>query len=192
MTTLKGLILAGGKSSRMGEDKGLINLHGLPLRISLYQMVRQAGLTDVYISCREDQLPDLAEVRTITDIFPDTGPLGAILSAFEKDPDAAWLVLACDMPLIREETIRQLVSARDISRHATAFSDENGNPQPLAAIWEPAILPIARSVFFTQNRSPRKVLLQSPIQLIIPQNPQSLTNVNDPESLARVRRKWED
>lgn len=192
MTTLKGLILAGGKSSRMGKDKGLLPLHGLPLRISLYQTLRQAGLTDVYISCREDQLPDLGHFPGIVDIFPDTGPLGAILSAFEKDPTSAWLVLACDMPLIRVETIRQLIAARNPAKAATVFSDESGNLQPLAAIWEPAIFPTAQSVFFTQNRSPRKVLLQSTIHLIFPQNPQDLTNINDPEALARIKKKLQD
>ncbi|MDX2247003.1 MAG: molybdenum cofactor guanylyltransferase [Bacteroidia bacterium] len=186
MSDLTGLILAGGQSRRMGFDKGQIVFRGLPLRVFAYEQVKKAGVGEVFISCREDQISELEGFPVVVDIFPDSGPLGAILSAFEKKPQSAWLVLACDMPLVRVETLQRLISSRNPTQQATAFSDETGRLQPLVSIWEPSILPTVKSVFFTQNRSPRRVLELSDIHPIISGNPDEFANLNDPESLLSV------
>lgn len=186
MSDLTGLILAGGQSRRMGFDKGQIVFRGLPLRVFAYEQVKRAGVAEVFISCREDQISALEGFPVLVDIFPDSGPLGAILSAFEKKPQSAWLILACDMPLIQVETLQKLIWERNPTQQATAFSDETGRLQPLVSIWEPSILPTIKSVFFTQNRSPRRVLELSDIHTITWGNPDEFTNLNDPESLLSV------
>ncbi|MEZ4829416.1 MAG: molybdenum cofactor guanylyltransferase [Bacteroidia bacterium] len=183
---LKGLVLAGGRSTRMGKDKGRIQLHTLPLREHIFHLMKAAGLDSVYISCRADQAAGLGDYPVIVDHYPGTGPLGAILSAFETDENSAWLVLACDMPMLSAQTIRQLIQQRKPHLPATVFSDETGYIQPLAAIWEPAIIPTIREVFFYHNQSPRSVLLQSDIHLIVPEEPSDLTSFNKPEELNQI------
>jgi len=62
-----GLVLSGGKSTRMGEDKGLISYHGIPQRDHLYQLLNQDCDT-TYLSIREDQKEEIAaEINTIVD-----------------------------------------------------------------------------------------------------------------------------
>ena len=74
---LKSLILAGGKSKRMGQDKGRINYHGKDQRSYLYELMHE--FTDeVYISCRKDQVEELKDFKVVEDKFLGLGPFGAI------------------------------------------------------------------------------------------------------------------
>ena len=97
---LNGLVLAGGKSVRMGYDKGIISWHGKEQQYYLADLL-QSLCNDVYISCRLDQQKEIDnKYQTLPDTFTNLGPFGAILSAFREKPDTAWLVVACDLPLL--------------------------------------------------------------------------------------------
>ena len=62
---------------------------------------------EVYISLRQDQEAEMHEgYKTLTDSYTGIGPYGAILSAFKFQPDAAWLVVACDLPLLNVDTLK--------------------------------------------------------------------------------------
>lgn len=185
---LKGLVLAGGRSKRMGHDKARMHWHG---REQQYYMADLLLLfcASVYISCRPEQAEEiLPPYQTLSDAFPQPGPMSALLTAFEFSPHSAWLVVACDMPLLDEEHIKQLITHRNPSAAATAFqSPRDGSPEPLAAIWEPKSGAQLRH-FTTQNITcPRKALLNSDTQLVIPFNPLALSNINTPEEEALLR-----
>ncbi len=195
---LKALILTGGKSTRMGQDKAEMAYYGRPQWQHLKSMLEKKGL-EVFISRREDQAGDFAGEQVIADTFTGLGPSGAILSAFRHDPDAAWLVLACDLPLLDEPTIGFLLDHRNPSAVATAFrqvpalpglsdaaAGETGFPEPLVAIWEPKSY--GRSLRFLAQGigCPRKVLINSDTHLLDAPHPAALTNVNTPEERAVV------
>ncbi len=182
---LFGLVLAGGKSQRMGQDKGLIDYHGQPQREHIAQELA-AFCEGVYISGRENQEIS-SEFPSLPDTFTGLGPYGGILSAFRAHPDAAWLVVACDLPLLDQRTLGHLVSARNISKLATAFnSPVNTFPEPLIAIWEPRAY-VSLLQFLAQGYScPRKVLINTDVELVDAQNPQALMNVNRPEEYEQV------
>ena len=120
---LHGLVLAGGKSQRMGHDKTVIDYHGIPhwqylaSRISSY-------CDSVFISKRADQekLSDDAYPR-LDDAFAGLGPFGGIVSAFKEYPNHAWLVVASDLPLA-DRAIEHLVANRNPTKLATAFHNE--------------------------------------------------------------------
>ena len=181
---IRGLVLAGGFSKRMGQDKGLISYHGIPHRIYLYHLLKRAGLSQVHISCRTDQIEELHEFRPLADAFTPAGPMAALLTAFEENAHVAWLVLACDLPLMDLQTVQYLISHRDPSKIATAFrSPEDNFPEPLIAIWEPASQALLMDSYQKGKLSPRKVMLHHEICLLDAPNPQMLSNVNDPEAL---------
>ena len=176
---LKALILSGGKSTRMGKDKGALNYHGKPQREHL-ELLLSEQLDEVYHSVRSDQELDLG--NKIEDRFVDLGPFGAILSAMMHDPDAAWLVIACDLPNANGELIKNLVDGRAPSLLATAFHNpQTGWPDPLCTIYEPKAYSRMLSFLARGNSCPRKVLINSEIQLLELSNASLLDNVNTPE-----------
>ncbi len=186
---LNGLVLAGGKSQRMGFDKGAVNWFGKEQRYYMADMLKPL-CHEVFISCREDQRHQVdINYNVLPDTFAGLGPFGAILSAFREQPDSAWLVIACDLPLLDMDTLQSLIDERNTSKIATAFNSPYDEfPEPLITIWEPKSYPVLLS-FLSQGYScPRKVLINSDIKLLQVQNTEALTNVNTPEDLEKVKR----
>lgn len=188
-TKIYGLVLAGGKSMRMGEDKGLIQWHGIPQRNYTAQLLEQF-CNEVFISCRQEQVTEIGQAfQTIKDNVDGKGPIVGILSAFKKYPDVAWLVIACDLPLIDKETISHLIESRDENVIATTYkSPHDGLPEPLITIWEPSSV-AALNCFREQGYNcPRKVLINSNAKIIEPLSAQALMNANTPEDAAAVKK----
>lgn len=188
---LYGLVLAGGRSVRMGQDKGMIAYHDdVPQRDYLQQLLPKV-CQEVFLSGRADQQFD-ADQAVIKDTFTGLGPYGAILSAFREHPEAAWLIVACDLPFITEKSLRCLVQHRQSSQLATAFHNPaTGWPDPLLTIWEPRAYPTLLQFLAQGYSCPRKVLINSDTKVIpLPDSqPELLDNVNtEEERLAAVRR----
>jgi molybdopterin-guanine dinucleotide biosynthesis protein A len=184
---VKGLILAGGRSTRMGRDKAFLDYHGKPQHAYLADILRGVGVLP-FISCRAEQAIQFSE-SVIPDSFLELGPYGAILSAFREDPNAAWLVLACDLPLLDTATVQELINQRNPSKLATSFKSpesEQGFPEPLIAIWEPRAYPILLSFLAQGISCPRKVLINTAVEILAPSVSRALTNVNTPEEWAEV------
>jgi molybdopterin-guanine dinucleotide biosynthesis protein A len=183
---LNGLVLAGGKSTRMGFDKGAVNEQ----RYHMADLLKK-HCSEVFISCRdEQQQKEIApEYLSLTDTFTGLGPYGAILSAFREKPDSAWLVIACDLPLVDADVLQQLVANRNTASIATAYKSEvNEFPEPLITIWEPKSYP-ALLQFLAQGYScPRKVLINSDVTLLQSPQTDALANVNTPKELERIKR----
>lgn len=187
---LSGLVLAGGKSRRMGTDKSVLAYHDRPQRdVVLDHLAGVCGQS--FLSCRPDQAGELVfSYDVLPDTFLGLGPMGAILSALRQQPDSAWLVLACDLPLLDAATIRFLVENRNPSAMATAFrSPESGFPEPLAAIWEPKSYPVLLQFLAQGYSCPRKALINSHTHLVEPPNPDALLNVNTPEEVETALQK---
>lgn len=177
---LYGLVLSGGKSTRMGNDKGLIVYHGIPQREYLYNLLG-AYCERTFMSVRSEQVKDIpAEIETIVDEDVFRGPYNGLLSAHNAYPNVAWLVLACDLPLMDGRALQELINARDVEKKATAFALKgNPLPEPLCAIWEPRAL--AESLFYLQSEKgtcPRKYLINSDVKLVFPTNENVLLNAN--------------
>jgi molybdopterin-guanine dinucleotide biosynthesis protein A len=186
---LNGLVLAGGKSVRMGYDKGSVNWFGKEQRYHVADMLKPF-CKEVFISCRADQKQQIdINYNVLEDTFTGLGPFGAILSAFREQPDKAWLVVACDLPLLETETFKSLVSQRNTSSIATAFNSPNNEfPEPLITIWEPKSYPVLLQFLAQGYSCPRKVLINSDVNLLQAPDPEALTNVNTPEDLEKVKR----
>ncbi len=184
---LYGLLLVGGKSTRMGEDKGGIVYHEKPQREHALDLLH-SFCEQVFLSGRSDQKEELAALGSvIDDKYLDLGPYGGILSAFREYPDVAWLVIAVDLPLLDEGALKQLVNARNDSKVATAFqSPDNPFPEPLIAIWEPRSYPYLLQFLGQGYSCPRKVLINTDVELVGAQRPEVLMNVNTPEERGRL------
>lgn len=184
---VNGLVLAGGKSVRMGFDKTVIEWHGKDQRSYMADTLK-AICNDVFISCRTEQKAEIKNYKTIADTFTGLGPYGAILSAFRENPGAAWFVVASDLPLIDKETLTYLTQYRDTSKIATTFeSPHDGLPEPLITIWEPKAYPVLLSFLAQGYSCPRKVLRNNDVHIIKAQHPEKLINVNTEEELIKAK-----
>ena len=183
---LYGLVLAGGKSSRMGQDKAALNYHGKPQIEHARDLL--AGLCqEVFLSLRPDQAAP-AGWSTVSDRFSGFGPLGGILSAQHTHPKAAWLVLACDLPYLTPACLQALLAGRDPWRLATAFvSTHDGLPEPLAAVWEPKSRFALHHFLALGYDCPRKVLINTRPKLLTQADPRWLDNVNHPGEYQAAR-----
>jgi molybdopterin-guanine dinucleotide biosynthesis protein A len=180
---LYGLVLAGGRSTRMQKDKATLAYHG---RTQLeWAMELIAPFVErAFVSVRPDQTQDpvRAKFAQIVDRQDNLGPIAGIMSAQAAHPDVAWLVLACDLPFLDAATLKHLVWAREEDRPATAYrSSHDGLPEPLCAIYEPASRETILAYVATGKNCPRKFLIRSEAHLIEEPNPRALDNVNTPE-----------
>ena len=187
---LRGLVLAGGRSERMQTDKGALQYHGLDQRQHTAALLAEF-CPDVRVSVRPDQADDLpAGLTALPDTFLGLGPLGGLLSAFQADPNAAWLVLACDLPFLTRATLEFLVTNRQPARAATALkSPWDEFPEPLVTIWEPRSYGQLLRLLGLGHSCPRKALINSDIALLAPPAPEELRNVNTPEERAAAARE---
>ena len=184
-----GLVLAGGKSTRMHQDKTVLDYHGVPQRKHLFSLMSK-HCAEVYTSCRKEQVNEYSNLNPLPDRLEGMGPFGAIISAFIHNPNAAWLITAVDLPYVNDSCLSELTSSRDSSKTATAFFNaETEFPDPLLTIWEPKSY-IRLLKFLERGYScPRKVLINSDCAVIKPSNRQWLQNVNTPEQLKVVLEK---
>ena len=183
-----GLVLAGGKSRRMGKDKAQLSYHGVPHSHHLYNLLQ--GICDeVFLSIREDQITQYENgFNLIVDQDEFRGPFNGLLSAHNKFKNVAWLVVACDLPLVDKASLKKLIDQRNSDGAATAFAtSKSGLPEPLIAIWESATLEEAKS-YLEQSESscPRKYLINSDTKLIHPDDDKVLLNANVEEDYIEV------
>ncbi|MFD1467673.1 NTP transferase domain-containing protein [Hymenobacter caeli] len=185
---LRGLVLAGGRSERMRTDKGALRYHGAADQRQHTAALLHEFCAGVRVSVRPDQADELpAGLVPLPDTFLGLGPLGGLLSAFRADPDAAWLVLACDLPLLTRTTLEFLVANRQPGRFATALqSPWNDFPEPLVTIWEPRAYGELLRFLSLGYSCPRKALINSDTAVLAPPVPEELRNVNTPQERAEA------
>jgi molybdenum cofactor guanylyltransferase len=185
---LLGLILAGGSSSRMKRDKAVLEYRGKTQLERMLELARR-HVSEVFVSVRGAQTKDPARAghALIVDSVPGEGPIVGIRSAFAAHPDAAWLVLACDLPFLSDAALEQLLTERDPAVSATAFrSAHDGLPEPLCAIWEPKAAAELAAHQAGGSACPRKFLMRHAVKLLEPEDRAALDNVNTPDEYAEA------
>ena len=183
---LYGLVLAGGRSRRMGEDKALLQRDGRSQLAHAFELL-DAVTSACFVSLRADQVADAERARFpgICDRYDDLGPIAGILSAMETYPDVDWLVMACDLPNVDAATLAYLLEHRSHEAPFTAFiSSHDGLPEPLCAIFAAESLGLIRDFVEQGIVCPRKMLIRSETRLLEQPNPAALDNVNTPDDLA--------
>ncbi len=186
---LHGLVLAGGRSTRMGTDKAaLIHPDGRPLARRTVDLLEDAGCERIVVSLRHDQdfppmIVESAHVRIVRDPEDGSeGPMVGILSAMQAAPDADWLVLACDLPRLDVATLQHLASSRHPDEAFLSYLSEfDGLPEPLCAFYASEARAILEQAQANGFRCPRKVLIQNHCRLLDPFVPGALDNANTPE-----------
>lgn len=187
---IRGLILAGGRSSRMGSDKArLVHPDGRTLAVRCRDLLLASGCDGVSVSLRHDQAipPGLEATEIVRDPEGATaGPMSGILSAMRSRPDADWLVVACDLPRLDVGSLQHLISSRRPGEHFLAYrSESDGLPEPLCTLYARESLPILEQASVDGSPSPRRILIHHGCRLLDPVTSRALENTNTPM-------EWED
>jgi len=149
----------------------------------------------VFVSVRADQTdnPLRARFAQIVDSGVVQGPIAGIMAAQARHPEVAWLVLACDLPLLDRQTLAHLLRSRRPEQQATAYrSSRDGLPEPLCAIYEPSSREGLAAYVASGRDCPRKFLINADAELLEQPEPGALDNVNTPKeydsAMSRVLR----
>jgi molybdopterin-guanine dinucleotide biosynthesis protein A len=148
MALISGILLAGGKSSRMGSNKAFLRfkkryLFEFPLSLL------QKYCDDVIISASVESFESY-NFNIVPDLIPDLGPMGGLLSCLPKIKHDRALILSCDIPFITKNYCEFLISESD--KHEIIVGQNNdGYPEPLAGIYSKQILRNLRTQIERRN-----------------------------------------
>ncbi len=135
------VLLAGGRSTRMGRDKAALVIDGEPLWQRQLATLRATGADELFISVRSDKLYEESGVATIEDLTRDAGPLAALEAVLPRIATTHVVVLAIDLPAMRAEFLAMLVETA-LAKDCSVVPESDGRFEPLAAVYTPALLPL--------------------------------------------------
>ena len=128
---ITGIILAGGRSSRMGTDKGLLDLNGKTFL--QYSMEALNPLVSKIMIISDNAAYDIFNLERVEDIIKDSGPLAGIYTGLNKSKTEYNLVLSCDIPLVQSNVLKILIEEED--NHDIVQIKSNGRDMPLIALY---------------------------------------------------------
>ena len=192
-------ILAGGKSSRMGRDKALLEYDGKQFIVQIAEEL--AWFTERIIArgnnCGfEGDLE--CEWTVIPDVFPDHGPIGGLHAALSACKSDALFVVTCDMPLIKSDLVRELCA-----QMRTAFDtecvdaydvviavDNTGKIHPLCGVYQKSVIPVLEEqINSNQNRvmAALRNLQVKYVTIDSPARAHQLANINTPADYEQLK-----
>lgn len=130
---ITGIVLAGGKSSRMGSDKGLLTINDKTF--VEHVIVAMKPLVDKIIIVSNNKDYDQFGYRRVDDSIKDSGPLAGLYSGLKHSETEFNLVLSCDIPMIKTEILKKLVDA-DLENHEVVQIESNTKTMPLIAMYK--------------------------------------------------------
>jgi molybdopterin-guanine dinucleotide biosynthesis protein A len=135
---LAAIILAGGRSSRMGTDKGLILFQGKALVTHVIDVLRSLGINNIIIITQHGAYEQFG-YPCYPDLVQDKGPLGGIYAGMIHSKAGKNLVLACDMPFLTKELITALIDR--IGEEDALITQHNGKDEPLCSVYSSSCIP---------------------------------------------------
>jgi len=181
MHHIPAVIFAGGKSSRMGQDKALLPF-GTYASLSEYQYAKLSKLfTHVYLSTKKQKFDFTCQ--TITDMYETSSPLVALLSSFDSLKNETIFVLSVDAPLIDKEIITKLYNESILSSNKDKDAIIAQSPkgvQPLCGLYRRSIIPLAKVFFSEDNHKLTALLAKANTSYIHFVKEKSFTNLNTP------------
>lgn len=182
---LAGAVLCGGRSTRMGADKALLAVDGVPMALRAASALVGAGCSPV-VAVGGDAAA-LAELGlgVVPDETPGEGPLGGVLAALHALPSAeAVAVVACDMPDLADATVVALASALAAAPAAdvAVAVAQNGRLHPMCAVWRRTAAVALEACFAAGERRMQEAL--STVRTVqVTVDAQDVANMNTPDDL---------
>ena len=178
---LFGVVVCGGRSSRMGQDKCLLEYHGKPQCVHLYDML-ELFCGKVFISCNSMQvntIPNGYPILADLPIYNDIGPMAALLTAFKEFPEKDMLIIGCDYPFLSSRDIQTFIQPLEEQALAKAFyNEEAGLFEPLLAYYSHQCAPALLQMYTNEPISLQHFLDQHNAKKFFPANVKSIKSVD--------------
>jgi molybdenum cofactor guanylyltransferase len=175
-----GILLAGGKSSRMGEDKAFLryqNRYLFEYSLSILRLFSK----EILLSSGNLRFKDL-EYPCIADEISNLGPLGGIYSCLKRIKNESAIVLPCDLPFITEKTVKYLIKNSDGFSITIALNHEN-RPEPLIGIYSSTLIPVIEEMIHSNKYKMQELFLRANTNFVMIPNIKAETflNINYPD-----------
>jgi len=185
-----GVILAGGKSIRMGQNKALLPYNGKPLIESVYQVMAEL-FELVAIVTNSPDLYDFLPCPKIPDIHVGMGSLAGIHAGLQWSPEERIFVAGCDMPFLEKELVRHLASLSVNERAVVPCTP--GGYEPLHSIYSKQLLPLLDEALTSDRKRiidlvalmEARVVSAEDVAAVSPQF-RSFINLNTPEDYSAL------
>lgn len=181
MKSVKGLILCGGKSSRMGQDKTTVNFRGKSFLAHTTSLMESLGI-DYYLSINASQKHLCGKYNGIEDRYGDKGPLGGIASAL-RELQCDLLVIPIDMPELSKAMLRSLLEAYLEVQKLSAYTF-NDQIQPFPSLWPISCLPSTEEALSKGKLSVRQLVKDLDNHLVHYELGNFPRNLNSPSDLS--------
>ena len=182
---ITGIILAGGKSSRMGTDKGFLKLNGKLFIEHIIEVLNPLVSEVIIVSNNLNY--DKFEAKRVNDLIEDAGPLAGIYSGLSASKTEKNLVLSCDIPLINIEVLTLLVEQTDEVSEIIQI-ESNGKTMPLIALYNKKCEKVFESLLNQGERRLRFAVSQCKVKnlKLNTELENYVSNVNTPEQLIEI------
>jgi len=186
------IILAGGRSSRMGTDKAFIKIGNQPLIKRQIELLRKVFKQIIVVTNSLPKYRGYKGIKIISDIIPHRGPLGGIYSGMVASSSTYNFVVACDMPFINQALIRYIM--RNKNSYDIIIPKIDRKYHPLFGIYSKNCLPIIEKRIKQQRFKVSSIFSKVKTNFIskheirqFEPNLLSLMNINIPGDLIRVK-----
>ena len=186
------VILTGGKSSRMGRDKAMLPVAGVPMARLLASRFRDAGFSVAFSVDRAGRFP-LGDERELPDAFPGEGPLNGLYSAFTQTAEDAVFFTATDLPGGDPALAKRLIELLD-GHDACLIRRADGRAETLFGVYARSCLPAAERCLREGRRAMRAAIEGLRVRWVdeaeLPEweLARVLRNVNTPEEYAALEK----
>jgi molybdopterin-guanine dinucleotide biosynthesis protein A len=172
-------IYAGGKSSRFGSPKIKAKIGTDEFGLRIIKTLRRAGLQNISLIGGDEDDARRWGVDFHEDVYPDSGPLGALLTALQMCKTERLMTLPCDVPFIDEDTCRRLSNLAPGVEVLVAHTD---TPQWLCSTWRHSTYAAIESEFKSGERAIHRVVEKLKFEFVDVSS-EILLNVNEPNKL---------
>lgn len=173
-----GVVICGGKSSRMGSDKSLLLWQGIPFYKHAAQSL-SGVCSKVFISCNQSQKHNY-DLPVIVDNYENIGPMAGIITSIEDLDGQSFITIPCDMPLFDHSILQKMIEINNDHVDGIFLKDNSGQVEPLVALYNPTIKSKLQNAVKSENYSLKYFIENCPNVSFIQLHQDQILNINSP------------
>ncbi len=182
-----GIILAGGKSSRMGTDKGLMTFQGKRLVEYAIELL-QPFCSEIIISTNQAGYEGFG-FKTVSDVYRDCGPVGGLHAALSESNYDYNLIVSCDVPFVEPDLLHIVLA--ETEGFDAVVPVHRGGIEPLVAVYRKEMASFFENQLIEKNYKMQRIIQSCNLNLVnvehlVDKHPRLFYNLNRPEELSQL------